>query len=399
MIIEVSPQIIDVLGWRPEELVGRPSTEFIHLEDQPSAIAAWFAMIDAPGESRAWQGRYRTPEGTWKWVECVNVNNLLDTIAPAVVTTMRAVTVDQVSLVEELRARKQLLSRLSDAMPIGMIEFNRDGEVTFTNDRLHGILGVPSSATLVAQLSNVHPDDRAGLDSAVDTVLDDRPVDDLELRFIYGGQPRRRSADTRVCVLSMRSLSDDAGAVTGAVGCITDVTEAVDLRHQLELRASTDALTACYNRSAIFDILGSARQMAHRHKLGYAVVFVDLCRFKAINDEFGHGVGDEVLRLVADRLREAVRHEDRVGRVGGDEFLVVCPEVASEAIATELAERIRVALSDTLTVGAGSLQLRASIGVAWTKDLVDGDMLVAEADRAMYEAKRDGSNRVSLIVG
>ena len=317
MIIEVSPQIIDVLGWRPDELVGRPSTEFIHPEDQPSAIAAWFAMIDAPGESRAWQGRYRTPEGTWKWVECINVNKLREAVAPAVMTTMRAVTVDQVSLAEELRVRKQLLSRLSDAMPIGMIQFNRGGEVAFSNDRLHAISGVPPSATLKAQLSNVHPDDQARLDSALDTVLSDQPVDDLELRFIYGTGPRRRSSDTRVCVLSLRPLSDDTGAVTGAVGCITDVTEAVDLRHQLELRASTDKLTACYNRSAIFDILGSVQNHSHQHAVGYAVIFVDLCRFKTINDDFGHGVGDEVLRCMAERLRDAVRQEDRVGRVGG----------------------------------------------------------------------------------
>ena len=132
MIISVSEEITDVLGWLPSEFVGHPSTDFIHPEDQPSAIAAWFEMIDTPGETRTWQGRYRTSDGAWKWVTCVNFSMLDDSENSVVKTTMRPVTVDQVSVAEELRARKQLLSRLSDAMPIGMFQIDTDRAVTFT---------------------------------------------------------------------------------------------------------------------------------------------------------------------------------------------------------------------------------------------------------------------------
>lgn len=106
VIRSVGEEMTEVLGWRPDQLVGRPSTEFVHPEDQPNAIVAWFKMIEAPGEAHNWQGRYRTPKGEWKWIECINVNRLDDTDDPVVVTTMRQITVDKVSLAEELRREK-----------------------------------------------------------------------------------------------------------------------------------------------------------------------------------------------------------------------------------------------------------------------------------------------------
>jgi PAS domain S-box-containing protein len=228
VIISIGEEITDVLGWAPGEIIGRPSTDFIHPEDQPNTVAAWFEMIEAPGEVRTWQGRYRTQNGAWQWVECVNVNRLADPDDPVVLTTMRRVAVDQVSLAEELRARKQLLSRLSDAMPVGMFQIDTDRNITFTNDRLHMILGQPASATIDAQFSMIHPGDRSLFDSALHAVLADEAVDDIELRLW------RSSGDTprveRVCVLSMRPLTDSVGKVTGAVCCISDATAQVELR-------------------------------------------------------------------------------------------------------------------------------------------------------------------------
>src|SRR5580658_1357693 len=183
VIISVDAGIEHVLGWGPAALIGRPSTEFIHPEDQPSAIAAWFEMVQAPhGETRSWQGRYRTPDGAWKWVECTNLNKLSDP-EPIVVTSMRPITVDQVSLAEELRARKQLLSQLSDAMPIGMFQFDSGRALEFVNDQLLTILQVPAAATVEAQFAAVVPEDKYLLSGAFDAVLAHHDVNDVELRL------------------------------------------------------------------------------------------------------------------------------------------------------------------------------------------------------------------------
>lgn len=364
VISSVGPEMVEVLGWQPDDLVGRPSTEFIHPEDQGSAITAWFAMIDAPGEPRRWQGRYRTSDGGWQWVECENVNRLDDPEHPMVITTMRWVEVDQISLAEELRARKELFSRLSDAMPIGMFQIDADRKITFTNDRLHIMLGHEASATIEAEFSDVDGDDQSMLASAVRRVLDGEAVDDVELRFV-------RSLDApgeeHFCVLSLRPLTDSTGAVTGAVGCLSDVTEQVRLRRQLEWRANSDELTSCLNRAAILNLLSGSLDQRRGDQVGLGIIFVDLCRFKEVNDAFGHAVGDRVLEVAADRLRQAVRKGDHVGRFGGDEFLVVCPGVEDEQAALVIADRIQYALTDQLVFESGRVELRASIGLAWCR--------------------------------
>jgi diguanylate cyclase (GGDEF)-like protein/PAS domain S-box-containing protein len=395
MIISVGEEITKVLGWLPDEFVGHPSTDFVHPEDQPIAVAAWFEMIDRPGEKCTWQGRYRTSDGAWQWVECVNVSMLEDPVNPVVMTTMRHVAVDQVNVAEELRTRKQLLSRLSDAMPIGMFQIDADKNVTFTNDRLHTILGHSASATIDAQFSNIDEDDRTHLESALNAVLANEAIDDVELRF--SRTSGERPLEERVCVLSMRPLTDEAGDVTGAVGCVSDITAQVLLRRQLEVRANTDELTSCLSRARILEVLSEVLERQKETPGGTAVIFIDLCGFKTVNDEFGHATGDQVLKVAGNRLRFAIRQYDRVGRFGGDEFLVVCPRVETAPMSLEIAKRMTASLTQPVHGTSNVVELRASVGVAWSSAIIDADTLVAQADHAMYDSKRSGSSTVVLF--
>lgn len=395
MIISVGEEITEVLGWLPNEFVGHPSTDFVHPEDQPTAVTAWFEMIEAPGETRSWQGRYRTSDGAWKWVECVNTSKLNDPVNPVVMTTMRHVAVDQVSVAEELRARKQLLSRLSDAMPIGMFEIDDERTVTFANERLHTILGHSTSATIDAQFSNIVDDDRPALDSALDTVLANEAVDDLELRFSRPSEDG--TSEERVCVLSMRPLTDEAGDVTGAVGCVSEVTAQAVLRRQLENRVNTDELTMCVSRVRILEVLAEVLDGQDDSPGGTAVIFIDLSAFKSVNDTLGHAAGDQVLKVAGGRLRSAIRQYDVVGRFGGDEFLIVCPRVLTASLSLEIAKRITASLTQPMNIATHVIEPRASVGVAWTSTVIDADALVAQADDAMYESKRNGSSSVVLF--
>lgn len=399
VILSIGPGMEQVLGWGSDDLVGRPSTELIHPEDQPGAISSWFSMLDAPGQSCTWQGRYQGSDGTWRWVETVNVSHLDDPSDPVVLTTMRLADGEQVNLAEALRAREQLLGQLSEAMPIGVFQMDTQETVIFCNERFRTILGAGAEAspTVAANFASVAEADRPVLRSALDRVLDDQHVDDVELRIVVGRPDTGHPGAEQVCVLSMRPLTDDAGGVTGAVGCVVDVTEQVQLRRQLELRATTDELTSCLNRGAILEVLATA--VARDPAAGLAVVFVDLCRFKEVNDRFGHAVGDQVLELAGDRLRSVVREGDRVGRFGGDEFLVVCPGVDGEPAALEIGERIRTALTDCVEVATGTVELLASIGVAWSTEPLHPDTLVSRADQAMYRAKRAGSSAVEVFAG
>ena len=125
VISRVDDSVTDLLGWRPDQMVGSSSTKFIHPDDQPSAIAAWVKMLDSSDGAGLWRGRYQSACGTWVWVE--TVNRFEDSDDPIVSTSMTGVTAEQVSMEERLYARSQLLSRLSDALPVGVFQVNLAG--------------------------------------------------------------------------------------------------------------------------------------------------------------------------------------------------------------------------------------------------------------------------------
>jgi diguanylate cyclase (GGDEF)-like protein len=126
-------------------------------------------------------------------------------------------------------------------------------------------------------------------------------------------------------------------------------------------------------------------------------LFVDVDRYTAVNDRYGHAAGDELLSIVAERLQSAVREDDIVGRIGGDEFLVLCPNVDGPAEALRLAERLAQAQAQEVHLAKGTVSVRLSIGVAWSSgEDADADELVAQADHAMYESKREGAGRAKL---
>jgi diguanylate cyclase (GGDEF)-like protein len=129
-----------------------------------------------------------------------------------------------------------------------------------------------------------------------------------------------------------------------------------------------------------------------------AVVFVDVDCFKAVNDEHGHAVGDELLRAVARRLQAGVREGDMVGRIGGDEFLVVCPDIGGADSAMRLAERLSAAVRhESIRAAIGNIAPQVSIGVAWSEgDDLAADAIVLQADAAMYESKRRGTGEPQL---
>jgi PAS domain S-box-containing protein len=141
VITSIDESITDLLGWRPEVLLGSPSTTLIHPADQPGAVAVWVDMIKTPGSTRTWRGRYKTAQGSWKWVETENQCRDGE-IAPVVVSSMKAVGPEAWSLEEQLQAREHLLTQLSDALPVGVFQVDLEGHVTLTNQSFHLIVGV-----------------------------------------------------------------------------------------------------------------------------------------------------------------------------------------------------------------------------------------------------------------
>ena len=161
-----------------------------------------------------------------------------------------------------------------------------------------------------------------------------------------------------------------------------------------------DPLTDTPNRALMIDRMERALEMAARRQSHLAVLFVDIDRFKPINDRHGHQVGDEVLQEVARRLGTAVRSSDTVSRHGGDEFLVLLSEVSCAADVAQLCEKLLEAVARPCQVGALSLEVTVSLGVAlYPEDGLDRLTLVGRADAAMYRAKRRGAGGYAFHAG
>ncbi|HYP47240.1 MAG TPA: GGDEF domain-containing protein [Thermoleophilaceae bacterium] len=174
-------------------------------------------------------------------------------------------------------------------------------------------------------------------------------------------------------------------------------TEAEANADDLRRRALHDPLTGLPNRELVHDRLEHALAKTSRSSAEVAVLFVDLDRFKAVNDNFGHHVGDKLLIAIAERLSAVLRPGDTLGRLSGDEFVVVCEELPAPTVAGEVADRIVDAMSRPFSLGANELSIAASVGVATARDglaaTTSADELLRNADAAMYLAKRRGGNQ------
>jgi len=170
------------------------------------------------------------------------------------------------------------------------------------------------------------------------------------------------------------------------------------LNRQLVHIAYHDALTDLPNRTMFFDLVAKALALARRSQTNLAVIFIDLDRFKQVNDNYGHAVGDQVLQVVAARISDCVRESDSVGRIGGDEFVLLLQDISSEDAAVMVAEKIRDAMNQPLTVSGLTLSISSSIGVAiYPEHGNNAAELVKSSDAAMYLAKECGRDNVKVF--
>jgi diguanylate cyclase (GGDEF)-like protein/PAS domain S-box-containing protein len=197
---------------------------------------------------------------------------------------------------------------------------------------------------------------------------------------------------------SAAPIHDRQGGVIGAVMVAHDVTIARELSHKLSRLALHDSLTDVPNRTLLSDRLNQAMVRAQRTGSSVALLYIDLDRFKHINDSLGHAVGDQLLKSVARRLLACVRSSDTVSRQGGDEFLILLADVVQPQDAAVCAEKIITSLDAPHRIGDHDLRLTASIGIAtFPGDAADADTLLRNADFAMYQAKYSGRNNYQFF--
>lgn len=205
---------------------------------------------------------------------------------------------------------------------------------------------------------------------------------------------RRKDGSLFWEMASISAIKDDRGVIRHFVAIKDDITERKQMRDQLHRMAQFDMLTGLPNRRMVLDRLNQLVALAGRGNQRFALLFVDLDGFKRINDTYGHEAGDRVLKIVAARLSGCIRSSDIVGRMGGDEFIVILSTLTQREDAGQVAEKILQTLCLPITMPNGEQdQISSSIGISvFPDDARNGNGLLAAADDAMYAVKHAGKN-------
>jgi diguanylate cyclase (GGDEF)-like protein/PAS domain S-box-containing protein len=379
----VSPSCRALLGYEPEELIGERALDIVHPDDQERIGAYLQSVLDhGPGRDEA---RFRHRSGWWVWMETRgrSVRDADGTVVE-LQTVARDITAER-HAAEELREAEERFRNAFDQAPIGKALVSTEGRFTRVNAALCRITGYDEGDLLGTTFQSLtHPDD---LDA------------DLEhLRRILAGETesyemekRYRHADGHYiwALLSVSLVRGETGAPRYFVSQIQDVSEQKLAQEQLTELTLRDALTGLANRVLFADRLAHAVERGRRSKERIAVLFIDLDRFKSVNDSLGHAAGDELLRQAAERMRRAVRPADTIARLGGDEFTVLCEDLGPVNDAGWVASRVSEELERPFVLFGAERSIGVSIGIAVADAHDSAETVLAKADAAMYRTKND----------
>jgi diguanylate cyclase (GGDEF)-like protein/PAS domain S-box-containing protein len=298
-------------------------------------------------------------------------------------------------LIAEALADSEERFRLAFATaPVGMamIELSEFGRLLKVNPALCALTGRSEADLVSADIQRlIHPDEA----DLVQLMMDGLRTADAEAAH-FEARLYRADGSTVWGQIAISAVLSGSGRAAYGICLVADITARklaeVDLLH-LGLH---DPMTGLPNRSLLHDRLQHSLAASARSGRPVGVIYIDLDGFKDVNDRDGHAAGDELLRQVADRLRRAVRPGDTVGRIGGDEFAVLCTDIDDIDSLQIAASRLLSVLNDPFDLAAGRQQISGSIGLSISVNSSDPDQLLADADAAMYAAKNGGKNRIAL---
>jgi diguanylate cyclase (GGDEF)-like protein/PAS domain S-box-containing protein len=304
---------------------------------------------------------------------------------------------------ERLQESERLHRYLVDQSPDLIYTLDEHGRFTFVNERFHRLLGFEREELLGLHYSTVvfHDDVKRAEYAFNERRTDQRASSNVELRV------RRKGADAAPCTIvlsavgvyaSPAGVGDAKRTFVGTYGVGRDITDRKRAEEIVSYHAFYDVLTGLPNRSLFRDRVRQAIAQARRRRSRIAVMFIDLDRFKAINDTFGHVRGDLFLQQVAARLRRSLRGSDTLSRLGGDEFTVLVADLRSQEDAVLKARHFLDGLRRPFMVEGDELSATASIGLALFPDHgASEDELIRNADLAMYQIKRRGKDAVAVF--
>jgi diguanylate cyclase (GGDEF)-like protein/PAS domain S-box-containing protein len=340
--------------------------------------------------------RHEPGTGATRWAISMGTLTVAGLFIAELVGKLHDRAAESADRMQALRAAEERFRRAFDDAAIGMALVSLDGRWQRVNRALARLTGYSQDDLRGMAFRDItHPQDREADAMALAQMLDgERPGYETEKRYVHA------EGHSVWVQLNVTLVRDANGQPLHLISQMQDVTERKRAQAELAHQALHDPLTGLPNRLLFLDRLEVALTRLQRRGSAVAVLFLDLDRFKLINDTHGHDAGDNVLIEVAARLRGLLRPSDTLSRFGGDEFTILCEDIEGEPDAVGVAERIEHVLGAPFSVGDREVFLSASIGIALGLDsgMAPGTLL-RDADAAMYGAKERGRSRYALFDG
>jgi diguanylate cyclase (GGDEF)-like protein/PAS domain S-box-containing protein len=383
--VYVNEQFARMHGYHPQELIGRNCMMMVHPEDKKEFRRHLWEVTS--GERDFYRGEIRSlkEDGNTIWCQMI-VTNIEYRKKPALMGNVIDIT-ERMNMEAELSLKAKMLDEATDSIVV----HDEDRNIIYVNDVATKLCGYTMAEMMKMKMEKlIVPEQRWIFTSQLPDLFEKGRLT-LQVDVINkDGYILTAEMHSRVIELKDKKL---------VINIAHDITARQKAEEELLTLATHDLLTGLPNRGLLNDRMNMALASAERNKNEMAVMMLDLDRFKNVNDELGHDVGDTLLKETAERLVGLLRRSDTIARLGGDEFFVLLPEIKSVDDASVIATKVVHAFRRPFIIGHHSIGVTASVGVAvYPYDGTNSDTLTRNADKAMYAAKDNGKNTYELYM-
>jgi diguanylate cyclase (GGDEF)-like protein/PAS domain S-box-containing protein len=378
-----------LLGYSRDEMVRMNNRQYTDKENAKKLFQTFNEVYRTGKPAKAFDWQIIRKDGTKRSIEA-SISLLKDLSGNAI--GFRGITRDATErkqAEETIRQSEERYRTILDEMEDGYMELDIAGNFTFVNDASCRHSGY-SREEMVGTSFKSHMD-KEEFENMYKTFGNIYMTGKPERNIFY--KLLRKDGTTAFAELAGFPLKNQKGEVTGFRAVGRDISARKQMEEAIQYQATHDALTGLANRLMFGQMLNHAIQSAKRHQRQLAVLFIDLDRFKTINDTLGHEAGDQLLQEIAARLKQTLRAADLISRMGGDEFVIMIEEASDASQIATVAHKILTSIIQPVTIMKQECRITASIGIClYPKDADDEQTLMKNADIAMYLAKEEGKN-------
>lgn len=382
--LQVNPAFYTMLEYTEEELLALNCLTITHPDDLEADCKFQQEVLDGTKESYKIQKRYKKKDGSPLWVM----------LSVSLVSDDNGKPLYFVVIVQDIDLQKRAAQNNAQAQVV----FNATQEAIVITDEKLVITDVnPAFENISGYTKKEALGKHVGiLKSGTHTrEFYSEMSRSLKNTGMWSGEVMNRNklGEIYPAYLNVNAVRNENGKILQYIGVLTDISLLKQSQDKVQFLANHDTLTGLPNRSLFNDRLKHAIEQARRSQKHVALFFIDLDRFKIVNDGLGHPIGDEVLKIVSKRFKDILRSQDTVARVGGDEFIVIVEDLESPLSAGRVAQNILFATSELIKIEDHSIQIGSSVGISiYPNDGITPEELVRQADIAMYNAKENGRN-------